>query len=136
LAVAVPPGRTQKRILIVRVDFPDLAGEPHSGLYTASYVQQVADGEIGPYYERSSYGQLTMAFTIAPQVYRMPRTAADYATNGAYSQLHYDVQSAVATDYAFGDYDKVMVLFSSVSSIPGSRIGWDGLAEVGGKRHG
>ncbi|MEN9637732.1 MAG: hypothetical protein RL077_6136, partial [Verrucomicrobiota bacterium] len=55
-----------KKILIIRVDFSDLAGEPKSGgtTYTSGYVQNLADSQLNPYYAQSSFGAATLTNTV------------------------------------------------------------------------
>src|SRR5262249_12069450 len=73
------------RVLIIRVDFSDIPGDPVRGpiTYTADYVQTFSDSTISPYYVASSYNQASLTNTATTQLYRMPQTAASYATAGA-----------------------------------------------------
>jgi hypothetical protein len=125
-----------KKILIIRVDFSDLPGDPKSisggTTYTAAYVQNLADTQISPYYLQSSYALTSLTNTVTTQVYRMPQTAAYYAVNNANSQLHSDAETAAAANYTLSDYDRIIVLFSWLGSISGSGITYGGLAQVGG----
>ena len=121
-----------KKVLIIRVDFSDLPGDPDKGLCTAEYVQSVADSQIGPYFERSSYGLTSLITTVTPRLYRMPNSAAYYAVNNANYQLHSDATTAASQDYALAEYDRLVVLFSKLSWIPNSQITYGGLGEIGG----
>ena len=134
-----------KKVLIIRVDFSDLSGDPvgwndtsppsnNTTDYTADYVQGVADSRIAPYYATSSYGLTTLSNTVTTKVYRMPQTAAAYATGGLNDQLHTDAETAAGADYDLASYDRVVVLFSFLGNLPGSLINYGGLAEVVGKR--
>ncbi|MGA2137346.1 MAG: hypothetical protein ABSH14_00640 [Verrucomicrobiia bacterium] len=125
-----------KKILIIRVDFSDLPGDPQfiygGTTYTAAYVQNLADTQISPYYLQSSYALTSLTNTVTTQVYRMPQTAAYYAVNNANSQLHSDAETAAAANYTLSNYDRIIVLFSWLGSISGSGITYGGLAQVGG----
>ncbi|HMJ04994.1 MAG TPA: FG-GAP-like repeat-containing protein [Chthoniobacterales bacterium] len=125
-----------KNVLIIRVDFSDLVGEPRARggtpIYTATYVKNVADTEIKPYYLESSYGATSLTNTVSTLVYRMPQTAAFYATNGSNDQLHSDARAAAAANFTLANYQRIVVLFSDLGNIPGSHITYGGLAQVGG----
>ncbi len=120
-----------KRILVIRVDFSDLPGDPRGGgqIYTAAYVQNLMDAEVGPYYLASSYGLTSLSNTVSTQVYRLPQTSAYYAAQPTYIELHNDAETAAAADFAIADYDRVVVLFSRIGILEEK-----GLAEVGGRR--
>ncbi|MBI5771885.1 MAG: immunoglobulin domain-containing protein, partial [Verrucomicrobia bacterium] len=124
-----------KQVLVIRVDFSDLTGEPRRGstTYTQAYVQNLADTLIAPYYAKSSFGQTSLVTTVTAQTYRMPQTAASYATAYANTQLHTDARAAAAANYAVDTFDRILVLFTSLGSISGSQITYGGLAQVSGK---
>jgi len=117
-----------KNVLIIRVDFSDKSGAP----YSAAVVQSLADMQISPYYLKSSYQLTSLTNTVTSLVYRMPQTAAYYATNDANDQLHSDAETAASANYTLANYDRIIVVFSSLSSIAGSQITYGGLAQVGG----
>ena len=123
-----------KAVLVIRVDFSDLPGDPSffGTTQTSARVQNIADTQIKPYYIRSSYGLTDMATTPTPQVYRLPRTAKDYATAGDNQGLHDDARALAAADYNIGNYDRIAVLFSFLGGIQDSKIAYGGLAQVGG----
>ena len=134
-----------KKVLIIRVDFSDLPGDPKNSsgttIHTAAAVQNIADTQVKPYYAQSSYGLTSLTNTVTTQLYRLPRTAASYATlknaGGTFignNQLFADARAAAAADYALGNYDRIIVLFSSLSSLANSQITYGGLADVGGAR--
>jgi hypothetical protein len=117
-----------KNVLVIRVDFSDLTGNP----YSAAYIQSVADTQISPYYLKSSYQLTSMTNTVTSLVYRMPQTAAYYAVSGANDQLHSDAETAAAANYTLANYDRIIVVFAGLGSISGSQITYGGLAEIGG----
>lgn len=108
-----------KRVLVLRVDFTDVSGPSVS----AADAQIVMDTQVRPFFEAASYGQTTLVTTVAPQVYRMSRTASSYAlTVFAGFQLVSDAKAAAAATYPAGTYDRVIVAFPNIgpSRIPGS----------------
>jgi hypothetical protein len=117
-----------KNVLIIRVDFSDKSGAP----YSAATIQSLADTQISPYYLKSSYQLTSLTNMVTSLVYRLPQTAAYYATNGADDQLHSDAETAAAANYTLANYDRIIVVFSSLGSIPGSQITYGGLAQIGG----
>ncbi|MEY2541007.1 MAG: hypothetical protein QOI22_609, partial [Verrucomicrobiota bacterium] len=125
-----------KNLLVIRVDFYDLPGIPHSrnspAVYTAAYVQNLVDTQVKPYYQQSSYGLTNLTTTVTTQVYRMPETAAYYSRNGVDSGLHGDAEDAASSNYSLSSYDRIIVLFSSLENFRDSQINYGGMAEVGG----
>ncbi len=124
-----------KKILVIRVDFSDLTGDPKgldNATYTQAYVQGIADNQIAPYYIKSSYGLTTLTTTVTSQLYRMPQTAAYYAVSNLNTQLHTDARALAAAGYTIANYDRVLVLFSHLGRITGSQITYGGLANVTG----
>jgi hypothetical protein len=117
-----------KNVLVIRVDFSDLTG----GLASAATIQNLADTQISPYYVKSSYQLTSLTNTVTSLVYRMPQTAAYYAVNGANGQLHSDARTAASANYTLANYDRIIVVFSSLGSLSGSQITYGGLAQVGG----
>ena len=132
--IASASGGTTYQVLVIRVDFPDLPGDPRplSGgdPYTASSVQALADGQIATYYQRSSYGKVAMNFTVTPQLYRLPGTAAYYASTGKYFEIYSYAIGFAQADYP-GKYDKVIVLFSWLGGLPDSQLQFGGLSLIG-----
>ncbi|MHB8523377.1 MAG: hypothetical protein ACYDH9_21840 [Limisphaerales bacterium] len=61
-----------KSVLVIRVDCPDLTGDPRARdgtVYTAEYVRNLADTNISPYYQESSYGLTSLTNTVTTQLY-------------------------------------------------------------------
>src|SRR5262249_26460992 len=88
--------------------------------------------EVSPYYIQSSYGLTSLTNTVTTQLYRMPQTAQYYAVNGFNDQLHTDAETAAAVDYNVRSFDRIIVVFSNLNSIPGSLITYGGLAQIAG----
>jgi uncharacterized repeat protein (TIGR01451 family) len=124
----------QKKVLIIRVDFSDLTGDPtYPGIVgTVPYVQGIADNEVAPFYATSSYGLTSLSNVVTTQLYRMPNTAESYATAGNNFGLHADARALAAADYDLAEYDRICVLFSFLGNLPGSFINYGGLAQLGG----
>lgn len=122
-----------KQALVIRVDFSDLPGDPEKGKYTASYLQKVADEEVSPFFQRSSFGLLAFKFTVGKPLYRMPRPATFYLTAGPFA-LHPDATALAGVDYDLDRYHRSIVVYSSLSTLPGSTVNYSGLALVGGEK--
>lgn len=122
-----------KRVLVVRVDFPDIPGDPRDGLYTASYLQSFADNELNPFFQRSSYGRSAVAFTVTTNLYRMTQPATQYLSVNN-ELLHQTAMNLAAEDYRLGDFDRFIVVFSSLIGLPDSKVNYAGLAQIGGER--
>ena len=135
---APPSGEIDAKVLVIRVDFTDLPGDPRplsgGAPYTASSVQAVADGQVTPFYQHSSYGKVALNFTVTPQLYRVPGTAAHYSTTGYFFELYDDALAAAAADYQLTNYDKVVVLFSWLGALPNSQLRFGGLSLIGTSR--
>ena len=129
------PGGLEAKVLVIRADFSDMPGDPRplggGDPYSASSVQALADTQVASFYRSSSYGNATLKFTVAPQLYRLPTSAVQYATAGNEFQLYDDALAAAAADYVVTNYDKVLVLFSWLGFIPGSQLQFAGLSVIG-----
>ncbi len=141
-----------KKLLIIRVDFSDLPGEPMNG--TTPITEDVAVNVINnangirDYYEQNSFNKTTVqiAPTVAGDspdvtaVLRMPQTAAYYAvgdgTSAYNTALHSDARAAAVAanpSHAAANYDRIGVVFSRLSGITGSKITYGGLGSITGK---
>lgn len=117
-----------KSLLIIRVDFSDKPGEPFAYQTTLDLM----NNSVSPYYDAISYGAASINATVTSKTYRMPQTAAAYATGNLTSQLYADATTAAGADYTVADYQHVMILFTRLNSIAGSQFTWAGLGSVGG----
>ena len=129
-----------KRVLIIRVDFADVAGEPvNANTGKAFSLQDWTDlmtNQVAPYYADASFGKTTMVPTITSTVYRLPQTAASYAQANSLMQLHADAVAAASAAYKAADYDLITVAFSRLdaSAIANSQFYFAGLASIGGTK--
>lgn len=131
-AGAVPTSRTfgPKRVLVLRVDFSDVPGAAVS----QAEAQAVMDDQVRPFFEAASYGATTLVTTVAPQVYRMTRTASQYAlTVFSELQMMTEAKNAAATAFPAGNYDRIIVVHPYIgpSRITGSYFTYAGLAIQG-----
>ena len=120
-----------KRVLVMRVDFSDLTGAPISAA-TGTGLFNDPNG-VADFYAQCSYGLTSLAVTAADitPVYRLPRTALDYATKDDNFALHSDAQNlATAGGYNLGNYDRLCVVFQNLGGLPGSKINYGGLGEI------
>ena len=125
-----------KKVIVIRVDFSDLPGDPKIFDYVSDFntCTDVANNQVKPYYVRSSYALTDLTPTISTKIYRMPRSASSYATSGDNDGLHNDAERLARADYDLSTYDRSAVLFTFLGDLPGSQIDYGGLAEVGGPR--
>lgn len=137
-----------KRLLVIRVDFSDRIGTPvndtdNNAPITDNYVANVINGVNGvrSFFQQSSFGKtdILLAAPVANDssdvtgVLRVPNTAASYATAGDNTLLHTHAQAAATTaGFNLANYDRIAVVFSDLSTIPGSQIDYAGLASVTG----
>ncbi len=115
-----------KKLILIRVDFSDLAGAPFTDTAGANLISGLND-----YYMESSYGRsgfyLNGQGSVITTTLRMPQTAAYYGANDAYLQLRSDARAAASTNgYTLSNYDYDLICFGNV---PG--WGWAGLGYVG-----
>ncbi len=115
-----------KKLILIRVDFSDLAGAPFSDGTGTTLISGLND-----YYMESSYGRsgfyLNGSGSAVTATLRMPQTAAYYGGNDAFLQLRTDARNAATTNgYMLGNYDYDIICFGAV---PG--WGWAGLGYVG-----
>ncbi|HVT72266.1 MAG TPA: Calx-beta domain-containing protein [Lacunisphaera sp.] len=142
-----------KKMLVIRVDFPDLPGTPKNSYVdgsditpdTIANVINAANG-VKDFYVNGSYNQTTIQLGptsggVSPDVtpvLRMPQPAAYYAqgdgSNAYNDTLHSDARAAaLAAGYDEANYDRVGVVFSALTSLSSSLINYGGLGEVIGK---
>jgi hypothetical protein len=127
-----------KRLLLVRIDFPDRRGQPMvAGKKVDALAALKLVGDVNAFYQQSSYGKTSVSLKagdVTP-VYTLPKTAAYYAVNDLSDTLHVDAQHlAAAGGYNLDDYDRIAVIFSSLSRIRFSKITYGALANVAGNR--
>ena len=123
---ASPATEGNKRLILIRVDFSDVPGEPMSDAIGISLISGLND-----FYSESSFGRSSFALngsgSVITPTFRMPQTAAWYGANDAYVQLRTDARNAAASGgYTLSSYNYDLICFDNV---PG--WGWAGLGYVG-----
>lgn len=127
VAAASAPAETEKKLLFIRVDFSDLAGEPFSESAGASLINNV-----NAFYRENSYGKVGFALKgagseVTPTL-RMPNTAAFYSEDELFDELRSDARAAArAAGYVLSDYDYDLICFNRISA-----WNWAGRGYVGG----
>jgi hypothetical protein len=115
-----------KKVLLIRVDFPDLTGLSltETGGETLINNLQSFYGEMS--YGRAGFAAVGAGSDVTP-VFRMSNIASYYGGNDYYNQLRSEARSAAAAaGYALANYDLDVICMGTV---PG--WGWSGLAYVG-----
>lgn len=92
-----------KQALVIRVDFPDVPAN-----LTQDYVQTIMDGQVNPYFQRSSYSATSLITTVT-RVYRMPHASNYYAGNTGFSRIISDSDAAASADYNFDSFDRLLI---------------------------
>ena len=115
-----------KKVILIRVDFSDLAGAPLSDTAGTNLVN-----DLHSFYNEMSYGRagfypIGSGSDITP-TFRVATNAAWYGTNDYYNQLRSEARAAAtAAGYNLNNYDRDVICMGAV---PG--FGWAGLAYVG-----
>ena len=115
-----------KRLILIRVDFPDKAGAPFTDVKGTNIIRS-----IDTFFRTCSYGRagcrlLGEGSALTPTL-RLPRTTTQYGTLDA-SKLREEARAAAkAAGFVLTNYDFDVICFGSV---PG--YGWAGLGYVGG----
>lgn len=138
--VVAPSAWTEgtKTCLVIRVDFSDLPGTPtNSGgqTVTPAFATNLVNGAVNTFMDDASYHKAAVTLNTADVtgVLRMPRTAAYYATNDAYVQMQDDALAAAQTaGFTTDNYDRHLLVFSSLRGITGSQFTWAGLGWIVG----
>ena len=65
----------EKKVLFIRVDFPDQEGE----VVTSEQAQSLIDVDAAQFFERNSYNKTTLRATVTPLL-RLPRPTSEYIT--------------------------------------------------------
>ena len=113
-------------MLIIRVDFADLAGAALSDVGGTNLING-----LDSFYREMSFNRAGFfpagAGSVVTPVLRMPQPASYYGPNNAYTQLRTDARNAAATaGYTLATYDYDLICFGAV---PG--WAWAGLGYVG-----
>jgi hypothetical protein len=116
----------QKKVILIRVDFPDLVGTPLSDSAAITLLNN-----LDLFYKEMSYGRAGFftngAGSEFTPTFRMPQPASWYGTNDNYNQLRTDARNAAtALGYVLSSYDRDVICMGSVQG-----FNWAGLAYIG-----
>jgi photosystem II stability/assembly factor-like uncharacterized protein len=112
---------TPKRMLFIRVDFPDRPGGP-----APLQTWQTNTAEAAGLFTNWSYGKTTIVPTITSQIYRLQQSSQYVDGENIYLLLQH-AKTAAAADYTLANYDIHVICFARIFS-----SGWAGKASVGG----
>ncbi|MEN9678323.1 MAG: hypothetical protein RIS76_4219, partial [Verrucomicrobiota bacterium] len=114
-----------KRLILIRVDFSDKAGEPFSGQRGTNLVRSIDQFYRDNSFGRAGFRALGSGSEVTPTL-RLPKTVVAYGALDA-SQLRKDARAAArAAGFVLENFDFDVICFRSV---PG--YGWAGLGYVG-----
>ncbi|HEX9045745.1 MAG TPA: Calx-beta domain-containing protein, partial [Verrucomicrobiae bacterium] len=136
-----------KRMLVIRVDFPDLPGEPvyvynTNIVVTPVYVASLFNDTNGirNFFQNNSYGKTDLNISAADvtPVYRMPSNAVWYAVgNGSRfygAEMQTSAYAAAALNYDLNQYDLICLTHSYLGNVAtNSLMKFAGQASIGGK---
>ncbi len=120
----------QKKLLLIRVDFPDLVGVNLTDSGAVTLINN-----LNTFYTEMSYGRAgflsnSLGSDFTP-VFRMPQPAAYYGTNNYYDQLRSDARAAAtAAGYTLANYNLDVMCFGAVPGWSWSGLGYVGAAGV------
>jgi hypothetical protein len=115
-----------KKLILIRVDFSDVPGEPFPDATGISLISGLNDFYMESSFGRSGFVLNGSGSAITP-TFRMPQPATYYGGGNRYDQLRTDARNAAAGGgYTLNNYDYDLICFDSV---PGWN--WAGLAYVG-----
>lgn len=116
----------EKKLLLIRVDFPDLEGVNLSDIGAVTLINNLDSfyGEMS--YGRANFASNGLGSDFTP-VFRMSQPAAYYGTNDYYNQLRTEARNAAtAAGYTMTNYNFDVICFGPVTG-----WGWSGLGYVG-----
>jgi len=123
---------TPVSVLVILVKFTDTATEPFTPSAVLNTMNAAGTG-VGPYWNETSFGALSMSGTVTPWLRTSFATPTWCNASASHPQSAYDMvetagnQLAQAAGYNLASYRKIEYLFAKVSA-----CGWAGLGEVGG----
>jgi hypothetical protein len=116
-----------KTAFFIRVDFPDLAGDP----IAAATLEQIIDLDVNDALGEYSYGLTSMDAEVSATTYRLVSDSTEYLSTKDENDI-YDEALAAFIDAGNEDprssYDTVGVYFPEIG------FSWAGIASVGGQK--
>ncbi|HYG82745.1 MAG TPA: hypothetical protein VD861_20280 [Pyrinomonadaceae bacterium] len=120
-----------KTVLMMRVDFSDMPGEPvdvNGRTLTVANAQALLNTEVNEFYKANSYNKTSITGTIT-KVLRMPQTAKTYGDRADPFQLMEDARAAArAAGYNTSNFNLDIVVFKRIEAFT-----WAGLGFIGAK---
>ncbi|HWT00683.1 MAG TPA: hypothetical protein VN256_10590 [Pyrinomonadaceae bacterium] len=120
-----------KTVLMIRVDFSDMPGEPvdaNGKTLTVASAQALLNSEANDFYKANSYNKTSIAGTVT-KVLRMPLTAKTYGDRDDPFQLMEDARAAArAAGYDTNNFNLDIVVFKRITA-----FAWAGLGYIGAK---
>ncbi|MEJ7861052.1 MAG: FG-GAP-like repeat-containing protein [Pyrinomonadaceae bacterium] len=121
-----------KSVLVIRVDFPDRAGEPvdRSGFpLTEARANSVINGSVNQFYVSNSYNKTSLSVGAVTPVLRMSHPQSYYTGFNVNSELLPEARAAArAAGYETNNYNLDVVAFSFTQN-----LSFSGSAIIGGK---
>lgn len=116
-----------KKVILIRVDFSDLAGAPFADTTGTNLIK-----DLNTFYRESSFNKSGFApagsGSAVTATFRMPSTASHYGTNNLYDELRADARkAATSAGFNMASFDRDVIC---IGNVPG--FGWAGLGYVGG----
>jgi len=125
-----PPQQGTSKVLFIRANFSDLLESPISK-EDLDISLITAKSRIEDY----SHAKATIEFTVTPVLYTLPISSITVAQEGDNNAIITAARDAASAHHTLADFDIVAVYFTSLSSIPESKITYGGLASIGGSNH-
>lgn len=123
---------TPKNVFFIRVDFPNLPGDPSS----QADLQSTLNGPVSDSIAEMSYGKTKIIAAVSAMTVRLPQTTSYYRTGEKNAELHSDARAAyqaIAGATSLSGYDIIGVHFRSISMSSGN-VTYSGLASTGGSQ--
>ncbi len=113
-----------KKVLFLRVDFPDKPGEPvdfSNQPLTIARAQSLMDTQVSPFYVNSSYNKTSMQTTVT-SVVRMPQAESFYFNNS--DSLFKDAENAArSSGYEPNNFNLYFIAMGANQGFPYAGIG-------------
>jgi hypothetical protein len=103
-----------KRLLFIRVDFPDRPGVPvdrFGQVLDEAFAQNLMDSPVNEFYFKNSYGKTAIRATVTPVV-RMPQSQSVYTRSNLFALVTDARNAARAAGFETNNYELDMVAFS------------------------
>ena len=119
-----------KKLLFIRVDFPDREGVPvdrFGQVLTETFAQGLIDGPVNEFYVNNSYKKTSLRTVVTPVV-RMPQPQSVYTRDNLFALVTDARNAARAAGFETNNYELDMVAFST-SAV----LNFSGISPLGNK---